>query len=142
MESPWRRCGEIGEQGETPGSGEEARDLASLGVGEVQSPEQPELDHARPLRRWRRRNRHRDPVTYRSRPGDATGLRWLRHAGKYRLTQIRAIHSRRCPMKPIERITLLCALAALAYACRSDDSPRSEERRVGKECRSRWSPYH
>ena len=22
------------------------------------------------------------------------------------------------------------------------DSPRSEERRVGKECRSRWSPYH
>src|SRR3712207_8254105 len=26
--------------------------------------------------------------------------------------------------------------AILAYA------PRSEERRVGKECRSRWSPYH
>ena len=23
-----------------------------------------------------------------------------------------------------------------------DESPRSEERRVGKECRSRWSPYH
>src|SRR5260363_120370 len=22
------------------------------------------------------------------------------------------------------------------------DEPRSEERRVGKECRSRWSPYH
>ena len=22
------------------------------------------------------------------------------------------------------------------------DHPRSEERRVGKECRSRWSPYH
>src|SRR2546427_2071892 len=22
------------------------------------------------------------------------------------------------------------------------DCPRSEERRVGKECRSRWSPYH
>ena len=22
------------------------------------------------------------------------------------------------------------------------DIPRSEERRVGKECRSRWSPYH
>src|SRR5258708_38491286 len=26
--------------------------------------------------------------------------------------------------------------------CRPSDSPRSEERRVGKECRSRWSPYH
>ena len=24
----------------------------------------------------------------------------------------------------------------------SDKSKRSEERRVGKECRSRWSPYH
>ena len=23
-----------------------------------------------------------------------------------------------------------------------DNSNRSEERRVGKECRSRWSPYH
>src|SRR5260370_20321529 len=27
-------------------------------------------------------------------------------------------------------------------ACYSADAPRSEERRVGKECRSRWSPYH
>ena len=25
---------------------------------------------------------------------------------------------------------------------RHDDDDRSEERRVGKECRSRWSPYH
>src|ERR1035437_10742073 len=24
----------------------------------------------------------------------------------------------------------------------ADDTHRSEERRVGKECRSRWSPYH
>ena len=24
----------------------------------------------------------------------------------------------------------------------SRGNPRSEERRVGKECRSRWSPYH
>ena len=23
-----------------------------------------------------------------------------------------------------------------------EDNLRSEERRVGKECRSRWSPYH
>src|SRR2546421_6782801 len=29
-------------------------------------------------------------------------------------------------------------LAQLAHA----GVPRSEERRVGKECRSRWSPYH
>ena len=25
---------------------------------------------------------------------------------------------------------------------KTEPSPRSEERRVGKECRSRWSPYH
>ena len=25
---------------------------------------------------------------------------------------------------------------------RKVDAARSEERRVGKECRSRWSPYH
>ena len=26
--------------------------------------------------------------------------------------------------------------------CIDPVEPRSEERRVGKECRSRWSPYH
>src|SRR3989442_12344288 len=26
--------------------------------------------------------------------------------------------------------------------CVTDQQARSEERRVGKECRSRWSPYH
>ena len=34
----------------------------------------------------------------------------------------------------------------LTLAARVDELPRSEERRVGKECvrlcRSRWSPYH
>ena len=29
-----------------------------------------------------------------------------------------------------------------AHALRPDIVLRSEERRVGKECRSRWSPYH
>ena len=28
------------------------------------------------------------------------------------------------------------------YGDYMDNSYRSEERRVGKECRSRWSPYH
>ena len=27
-------------------------------------------------------------------------------------------------------------------AGKATPAPRSEERRVGKECRSRWSPYH
>ena len=30
----------------------------------------------------------------------------------------------------------------LAAHCMEDIDKRSEERRVGKECRSRWSPYH
>ena len=29
-----------------------------------------------------------------------------------------------------------------AFAADVRDDARSEERRVGKECRSRWSPYH
>src|SRR3989442_13352212 len=31
---------------------------------------------------------------------------------------------------------------AHAMGVRPGEWPRSEERRVGKECRSRWSPYH
>ena len=30
----------------------------------------------------------------------------------------------------------------IAYLIREKKYDRSEERRVGKECRSRWSPYH
>src|SRR2546430_13515957 len=36
------------------------------------------------------------------------------------------------PLVPVNEVT----------APSSDLSERSEERRVGKECRSRWSPYH
>ena len=41
------------------------------------------------------------------------------------------------PEKPIEP-----AVPEQPEAERGMDAPRSEERRVGKECRSRWSPYH
>src|SRR5690606_39831151 len=33
-------------------------------------------------------------------------------------------------------------LASLESAGEEEAAARSEERRVGKECRSRWSPYH
>ena len=39
---------------------------------------------------------------------------------------------------PLRNQDGLRALSALRSCC----SVRSEERRVGKECRSRWSPYH
>ena len=47
-----------------------------------------------------------------------------------------------------ERITMLDVAIimsvgiVLSYFLISGDAVRSEERRVGKECRSRWSPYH
>ena len=34
------------------------------------------------------------------------------------------------------------ALVAVSWAVAAALAERSEERRVGKECRSRWSPYH
>ena len=37
-------------------------------------------------------------------------------------------------------------LLSIVTTCKNDEyhenQLRSEERRVGKECRSRWSPYH
>src|SRR3712207_9484115 len=38
--------------------------------------------------------------------------------------------------------TQLLAVGQQARAVMACDELRSEERRVGKECRSRWSPYH
>ena len=48
----------------------------------------------------------------------------------------------------VEAGTILClneglgAVKALREQCPDKIIVRSEERRVGKECRSRWSPYH
>ena len=46
-------------------------------------------------------------------------------------------------MKFLQYIGIL-VLSLLIASCNSgsDVSDRSEERRVGKECRSRWSQYH
>src|ERR1051326_8521742 len=37
-------------------------------------------------------------------------------------------------------LVMVCAI--VFHASRREFLGRSEERRVGKECRSRWSPYH
>ena len=42
----------------------------------------------------------------------------------------------------IELYRQLIDLSAQALDMQNEISRRSEERRVGKECRSRWSPYH
>ena len=48
-------------------------------------------------------------------------------------------------MKKIIALLLVVVMATMIFACGKKDyvtTDRSEERRVGKECRSRWSPYH
>ena len=42
----------------------------------------------------------------------------------------------------IEGLTSISKESFMARARPTIDAERSEERRVGKECRSRWSPYH
>jgi len=44
--------------------------------------------------------------------------------------------------KPAAPAPTAPAPAAVQQTLRLNPPPRSEERRVGKECRSRWSPYH
>src|SRR2546422_10512037 len=47
------------------------------------------------------------------------------------------------PGSPPSRRTHTIPLSAVSYTFKADiPRKRSEERRVGKECRSRWSPYH
>src|SRR5260221_9109254 len=42
----------------------------------------------------------------------------------------------------VRRCGVRCAGAAELLSSEWKQMTRSEERRVGKECRSRWSPYH
>src|SRR5690554_7838632 len=48
----------------------------------------------------------------------------------------------RFPPTATKEIQYLNAKGALTYTDIAGDPVRSEERRVGKECRSRWSPDH
>ena len=46
------------------------------------------------------------------------------------------------PYFGVETLSWMCILGAAPFAMLGFITYRSEERRVGKECRSRWSPYH
>src|ERR1039457_745117 len=43
---------------------------------------------------------------------------------------------------PVATTMLIAGTRSATATIRGMNRPRSEERRVGKECRSRWSPYH
>ena len=42
----------------------------------------------------------------------------------------------------ISRIATCILFVVVIFLMAQGERIRSEERRVGKECRSRWSPYH
>src|SRR2546430_5697438 len=60
--------------------------------------------------------------------------------------QSESIEGRRRKLRGYANVGLLCIheVGYLSYDDKAADIlfERSEERRVGKECRSRWSPYH
>src|SRR5256886_8518907 len=71
----------------------------------------------------------------------------------YRLVRLAARSLRRKTHQTIARITadfeelhfntsIAALMELLNELGNTGFAPRSEERRVGKECRSRWSPYH
>jgi formamidopyrimidine-DNA glycosylase len=64
------------------------------------------------------------------------GIHPLRAAGRVSLLRYRGLASAICDV--LERAIRQGGTTLRDFA----DSDRSEERRVGKECRSRWSPYH
>ena len=71
---------------------------------------------------------------------------------KYRLAQLtdmsqtalgNIINKKSIPTVPtLERICDAFGISIAQFFAGEGMRPRSEERRVGKECRSRWSPYH
>ena len=80
----------------------------------------------------------------------AAYLAHLRVPSSPTLTQLVAHHLRYVPFEslslhytPTPGIDIsLAAVYAKVVGAGAGRGGRSEERRVGKECRSRWSPYH
>src|SRR5256886_1901780 len=73
----------------------------------------------------------------------------VRHARRdapgHRAAEAEAGHSDAVSARPRQRSRIREAALEILHVARGSrlsEDPRSEERRVGKECRSRWSPYH
>src|SRR3712207_9184193 len=85
-------------------------------------------------------NVDRNASTSSTEPGPSTGP-------NSRIRMPNVISPQRNPAYRCDIFTRLAPLTKkyVMSACpreKESNRPRSEERRVGKECRSRWSPYH
>src|SRR2546430_11754831 len=69
---------------------------------------------------------------------------WRRQLGDERLQVVHLLveEQEAGGERPLSSVTSLTTLLDRQANPRMATLPRSEERRVGKECRSRWSPYH
>ena len=63
----------------------------------------------------------------------------IRLNGSTSTAELRRRIQERCSLTKTD---VSAVLDALSHVMGEDLAERSEERRVGKECRSRWSPYH
>ena len=81
----------------------------------------------------------------------AMGFIFFLRASQQIMSLDRACESNVIAVRICMGIPFQLLIAMIYYGPQSDirdktlarrNSPRSEERRVGKECRSRWSPYH
>src|SRR3989441_9953233 len=67
----------------------------------------------------------------------------LKRSSAYRITAVIPYYGYgRQDRKDQPRVPISAKLVADLITTAGADRVRSEERRVGKECRSRWSPYH
>ena len=99
------------------------------------------------MRGWSVRERMKDVISARARDrgddkgysdSDYEGLELGREFG-YAGGELPSVHEISPFIDEIEEV--LCTAARVPLSSRALVD-RSEERRVGKECRSRWSPYH
>ena len=74
---------------------------------------------------------------------NATEILWqAERVGEKRALPILSFPAAKALGIPVDEMARSAELQAKAVFHASRLPTRSEERRVGKECRSRWSPYH
>src|SRR2546422_11405787 len=75
--------------------------------------------------------------------GSGGRIQEIRHGAKrFFLNYVKALSTTFPTAWASRKYSIKTGAALRAFIRAAPDVMRSEERRVGKECRSRWSPYH